>query len=93
MPSSITTSALLTAYKQRPLSYGSYLGAYRKKYGIDLGASTGEVVARMTQGIQSGWTPDASGVYGAIRWYHREESGANPKLAELYAPIIRKYLE
>ena len=47
----------------------------------------------MNQGIQDGWKPDASGVYGAVRWYHREESGANPLLAELYAPIIRAYLE
>ena len=49
--------------------------------------------ARMDQGIASGWKTDSSRVYGAVRWYQRAESGANPKLAELYRPIIRAYLE
>jgi hypothetical protein len=92
-PSDITTDLMIKAYKQRPLSYGSYLGAYRKAYGIDFSVPTMEVFRRMNQGIQDGWNPDAKGVYGAVRWYHREESGANPMLAELYAPIIRAYLE
>src|SRR5260370_3548048 len=34
-----------------------------------------------------------SRVFGALRWYHRAEVGANPAFAELYEPIIRKYLE
>jgi hypothetical protein len=93
LPPSITTDALLHAYKQRPVSYGSYLGAYRKKYGIDLAVSVEEVRKRLDDGISSGWQQDAKAVYGAIRWYHREETGANPALAGLYEPIARKYLE
>jgi hypothetical protein len=88
-----TTAELVSRYKGRPLSYGSYLGAYRQKYGIDLNASPTEVRRRMDDGIKNHWQPDASGVYGAVRWYHREEAGANPKLAELYRPIIRRYFE
>jgi hypothetical protein len=79
--------------KNRAVSYGSFLGAYRKKYGIDLGASSAVVKQRFEDGIAGGWKTDASRVFGAVRWYHRIEAGANPKLAELYAPIVRKYLE
>lgn len=31
-------------------------------------------------------------VYGALRWYHRAESGGNPEIAELWRPIVEKYL-
>lgn len=82
----------LYAARRRP-SYGSFLGAYRQKYGIDPSASAAEVRRRMDQGIASGWRMDASPVYGAVRWYHRVETGANPRLAQLYLPIIRTYLE
>jgi hypothetical protein len=93
LPPAITTNALLQAYKQRPLSYGSYLGAYRTRYGVDLKAPVEVVRKRMDEGISGGWKPDAKAVYGAIRWYHREEEGANPALATLYEPIVQKYLE
>jgi hypothetical protein len=33
----------------------------------------------MDEGIASGWKTDASRVYGAVRWYHRIEAGANPR--------------
>jgi hypothetical protein len=79
--------------KNRPVSYGSFLGAYRQKYGVDLTASSEEVKRRIDQGIAAGWKTDASRVFGAVRWYHRAEVGANPALAELYRPIIRAYLE
>jgi hypothetical protein len=79
--------------KNRPVSYGSFLGSYRKEYGVDLRAVPSEVKHRLDQGISSGWPTDASRVYGAVRWYHRVETGANPQLAEIYRPIIRKYLE
>jgi hypothetical protein len=49
--------------------------------------------SRIDQGIASGWQTDSSRVYGAIRWYQRGETGANPALAELYRPIIKAYLE
>jgi hypothetical protein len=92
-PSSVSAQAVNVYAKNRPVSYGSFLGAYRKKYGVDLSASPAEVKRRLDEGIKSGWTTDASRVYGAVRWYHRLEAGANPQLAELYARIIRKYLE
>jgi len=79
--------------KNRPVSYGSFLGVYRDVYGDMSGESDAEVRRRLDEGIASGWQTDASRVYGAVRWYHRAKTGANPQLAELYAPIIRKYLE
>ncbi len=30
-------------------------------------------------------------VYGALRWYHRAESGGNPEIAELWKPICERY--
>jgi len=92
-PSTGSAQAVNSYSKERPVSYGSFLGAYRQKYGVDLNASPTEVKHRLDEGIVSGWQTDASRVYGAVRWYHRIEAGANPKLAELYATIIRKYLE
>jgi hypothetical protein len=92
-PTPVSAGAANLYAKNRPVSYGSFLGSYRKEYGIDLNAPPSEVRRRLDQGISKGWPTDASRVYGAVRWYHRVESGANPQLAELYAPIIRKYLE
>ena len=92
-PTAASTAAATRYAKNRPVSYGSFLGAYRRKYGVDVKAQPGEVKRRLDQGIASGWKTDASRVYGAVRWYHRIESGANPQLAELYAPITKKYLE
>jgi hypothetical protein len=91
--SAISTEGVNIYRTSRPDSYGSYLGAYRKKYGVDLGASPAEVKRRIEEGIAARWAKDASPVYGSVRWYHRAESGANPALAELYAPIIHAHLE
>jgi hypothetical protein len=54
-----------------------------------------KVVARMNAGIASGWPPDArgSGPYGAIRWYNRWSTKANPKLATLWEPIFDNLLK
>lgn len=30
-------------------------------------------------------------VYGALRWYHRGESGGNPALAEVWRPIVERF--
>ena len=92
-PSSLSGRAVNLYCKNRPVSYGSFLGAYRDKYGVDFSASPTEVKRRFNEGIKNGWITDASRVYGAVRWYHRPEVGANPQLAELYRPIIRQYLE
>lgn len=32
-------------------------------------------------------------VYGSLRWYHRKESGGNPEIAELWAPICKELFE
>jgi hypothetical protein len=101
-PSKVSAGAAVRYAKNRPVSYGSFLGAYREKYGVDMSVPPNEVKRRLDEGIAPcaantkapcGWKTDASRVYGAARWYHRLESGANPQLAELYAPVIRKYLE
>jgi len=91
--SGISTDGVNIYRTSRPDSYGSYLGEYRKRYGVDLGATPQEVKRRLDEGIAAHWTKDASSVFGAIRWYHRAEVGANPALAELYAPIIHAYFE
>ncbi|CAB4200523.1 hypothetical protein UFOVP1351_47 [uncultured Caudovirales phage] len=33
-----------------------------------------------------------SPAYGALRWYHRAEAGGNPEIAELWRPLVRRYL-
>jgi hypothetical protein len=92
-PSDTARDAANRYAKNRGVSYGSFLGSYRQKYGLDVKASDVEVRKRMDGGIASGWKTDCSRVLGAVRWYHRAEVGANPGLADLYEPIIRKYLE
>jgi hypothetical protein len=92
-PSATSTAAVNLYAKNRPVSYGSFVGAYYHQYGFQQDISVDLMKARMDQGIASGWKTDASRVYGAVRWYQRAETGANPKLAELYRPIVRAYLE
>jgi hypothetical protein len=92
-PSPVSSAAVNIYAKNRPVSYGSFLGSYYQKYGFQPDISADVMRSRIDQGIASGWPTDVSRVYGAIRWYQRAESGANPKLAALYRPIIRAYLE
>jgi hypothetical protein len=94
-PTNVSTQAVNAYAKNRLVSYGSFVGAYRLVYRVDIRTVdfTDDIKRRLDQGIKSGWSTDASRVYGAVRWYHRQATGANPKLAELYAPIIRAYLE
>jgi hypothetical protein len=92
-PSPVSASAVNTYAKNRNVSYGSFLGAYYKEYGFQRQISADLMKQRIDDGIARGWRTDASRVYGAVRWYHRAESGANPQLATLYAPIMRAYLE
>src|ERR1700722_6650677 len=92
-PSKISTAAINVYAKNRPVSYGSFLDTYYKRFGFHQDDSEELMANRMDQGIKSGWTTDSSRIYGAIRWYQRAETGANPKLAELYRPIVRSYLE
>jgi hypothetical protein len=73
----------------RPLSYGSWLGAYYQLYGE---SGHEGMVERIKAGIKAGWRPDVSVLNGVIRWYHRPALGGNPQLATLYGPIIDRYL-
>jgi len=89
-PSPIS-SAAVNVYRGREHNYGSYFAAYLNQYGDDLTDFDG----RLKAGVKSGWQPDPgiSGIFGAARWYHRASGTGNPLLAELYAPIIEKFLK
>jgi hypothetical protein len=88
-PTAVSNAATSFYAANRPLSYGSYLGAYYAHYGED----ATEMASRMEAGIAAGWAPDATGPFGAVRWYHRPATGANPQLAELYDPIIAAFIK
>lgn len=47
---------------------------------------------RIEVGVESGWKADTSAAFGAIRWYHRPSEGANPLLAELWKPIVERFM-
>ena len=50
--------------------------------------------SRIKSGIDH-WSPDGPGFgpYGALRWYHRWSTGANPGLAVLWQPIVDDLLK
>jgi len=48
--------------------------------------------ARIKAGIATGWTTDCPRVLGALRWYFRAESGGCSILAELYEPMVNRWL-
>jgi hypothetical protein len=81
-PTSLAATAFYAGSRQ--LSYGSYFVQYYRLYGSD----PTDTKTRMVDGVANHWERDASGPFGAVRWYHRAETGANPQLAELYASII-----
>lgn len=89
--SPISEAAALQYAHHRPPSYGSWLGAYYKAYGSDVGDD--EIKDRIHTGIEGGWVTDASAVKGVLRWYHRAGLGGNTQLASLYEPIIDRYLD
>lgn len=90
-PTPESMSAVYMYGDGRKYGYGSFMGTYNASCGGDL-MWLDHVEMRMNAGINGGWQPDASAVLGAPRWYHRAEKGANPQLAELYAPIIAKFI-
>jgi hypothetical protein len=89
-PSAISAEAV-NVYKGREHNYGSYFKAYLDHYGDDLT----DFDSRLKAGVQSAWPPDPgiSGIFGAVRWYHRPSETGNPLLAELYAPIIERFFQ
>jgi hypothetical protein len=101
VPGTSTEEVISLYATKRPHSYGSYLQSYRQELrragyqsGVDLSASDAQVRKLMDDGITKGWKPDPNcpPVLGALRWYFRAESKGNPELAELYAPIVRKWV-
>lgn len=87
-PTLVSDSSVKVYSESRPYSYGSYLAKYREVYGND----TTDIEHRIAAGIDSGWPADCSAPIGAVRWYHRADTGANPQLAELYVEIIDKFI-
>ena len=75
-------------YAGRSASFGSYMSQYYLANPLGQKDMLGEI----KQGIWSGWQPEGSASFGAVRWYHRPVVGANPMLAKLYKPIIEKYI-
>jgi hypothetical protein len=91
-PSSDTELATTTYAKNRPVCAGCYLGHYRAAYPGDFGADEATMKARIRTGIASGWKTDCPRVLGALRWYFRAESGGCSSLAELYEPMVNRWL-
>ncbi len=87
----VSDEATRVYYTERAHSYGSYFGTYKAQYGDD----ATDFDARLKSGADGGWGPDAgvSPALGAVRWYHRSNTGANPQLAELYSVIIERFLK
>lgn len=91
-PTDTTELARNLYAKNRPVSSGCYLSHYRQRFPADYSASESLMQQRIRGGIAAGWKPDCPRVLGALRWYFRAESGGCSSLAELYEPIIDKYL-
>jgi hypothetical protein len=91
-PTERVKQAVKVYAKNRPISWGCYLGSYRAKYNIDYAVGEPEMIERCRHGVDSErWQVDCPRVLGALRWYFRAESKGNPALAELYEPIVQKY--
>ena len=86
---SVESEASMALYAGfRPFSYGRDLETYYSVYGAD----GTDMDVRIANGIRSGWRADTPPANGAVRWYHRAETGGNPQLAELYDPIIHRFI-
>lgn len=83
-PTAVSEAAVNLYAGSRPHSYGSFLGTYRKVHGSD----ATDIRTRIHHGTESGWKPDTTPPLGAVRWYHRKDTGANPQLADLYDIIV-----
>jgi hypothetical protein len=91
-----TSVGAIALYNARSYSYGSYFEQYCRIYGRVLPGEGDVVRERIKQGIGNGvfgnWQPDVSAPYGAVRLYHLWTTGANPRLATMYEPIIRQLI-
>ena len=86
-PSRDSEAATAAYASHRPFSYGSYLRTYRARFD-----DATDMVKRIQEGIRNGWRADKPAVNGAVHWYHRVENGGNSLLAELYDPIIDRFI-
>jgi hypothetical protein len=91
-PTTASEQATTMYAKNRAVCAGCYLTHYRTAFPGDYGADEATMKARITTGIAAGWTPDCPRVLGALRWYFRAESGGCSKLAELYEPMVTRWL-
>ena len=84
----ISEDAIARYGKDRPHSFGSHMVRYYAEYKGD----TTDILNRIKN---SGWPPDSgvSPALGALRWYNRPSERANPRLAELYAPILAAFIK
>lgn len=91
-PSIILNLAARRYARNRSVCSGSYLTRYRQEYPGDFDADEQTMRDRIQNGVASGWQQDCPPVLGALRWYFRAESGGCSALAELYAPVIDRWL-
>jgi hypothetical protein len=85
------SAAAIALYRGRAHSYGSYFEAVCQKHGTP--ATDAELTSQVQEAISSGAVPVVSAPYGAVRWYHRSFTGANPALAAMYKPIMEFLLQ
>ena len=88
-PTLVSDAAVNVYARSRAHSYGSFFGTHYKVYGND----AADIRTRIHHGIENGWQPDTSPPIGAVRWYHRRDTGANPQLSDLYDVIIGKFIQ
>ena len=92
-PSADTELAATTYAKNRPVCAGCYLTHYRRKYPGNYEADEPTMKKNIKKGIaEEGWKPDCPRVLGALRWYFRAESNGCSSLAELYEPMVNRWL-
>jgi hypothetical protein len=91
-PSAATEKAAALYSKNRAVSAGCYLSYYRKANPGNYGADETTMLDAIKSGIAKGWKPDCPRVLGALRWYFRAESGGCSSLAELYEPMVNRWL-
>jgi hypothetical protein len=91
-PSADTELATTTYAKNRAVCAGCYLSHYRAANPGNFTADEKTMINEIRKGIATGWKTDCPRVLGALRWYFRAESGGCSTLAELYEPMVNRWL-
>jgi hypothetical protein len=90
---SADTELAITAYaKNRAVCAGCYLSHYRAANRGNFTADEKTMIKDIRKGVARGWKTDCPRVLGALRWYFRAESGGCSTLAELYEPMVNRWL-